>query len=135
MCLGCALEGSVRYLSLVVALCLSLPFGAALAQSASPEGTWRDKYGTIFEISLCGNGTDLCAILKDVQGEARNDKNLAYVGKQVLQASQTAQHEWQGTVIYNGSEAQATVTEDGPDVLSIKGCRGIFCDTLVFSRV
>lgn len=125
----------MRFMSPVVAFCLSLPIGAALAQSAGPEGIWRDKYGTTFEIRLCGNGTDLCAILKDVQGDARNEKNLAYVGKQVLQASQTAQDEWQGTVIYNGTEAQATVTEDGSDMLIIKGCRGIFCDTLVFGRV
>lgn len=125
----------MRFKPLVV-FCLSLLASrTAVAQSASPEGTWRDEYGTIFEISLCGKGTDLCAILKDVQGDSRTDKNLAYLGKQVLHASQTAQNQWQGTVIYNGSEAQATVTEDGADMLSIKGCRGIFCDTLVFSRV
>jgi uncharacterized protein (DUF2147 family) len=124
----------VHFKSLVGAFCLLVTtIAIALAQSATPQGTWRDGYGTIFEISFCGNGTDLCAILKDVQGGARTDKNLAYVDKQVLRASQTAQNEWQGTVIYNGSEAQATVALDGADKLSIKGCRGIFCDTLVFS--
>ena len=111
------------------------PVGAALAQTATPEGSWRDRYGTIFDISLCGNGTDLCATLIDIQGDSRTEKNLAYVNQQVLEAARTAANEWRGTVIYNGSEAAAKVTQNGPDTLSIQGCRAILCRTLVFRRI
>lgn len=125
----------MRIRSLVVgAMLCALPFGA-LAQDASPEGVWRDEFGTIFDISLCGSGTDLCAILVDVQGKSRTEQNLAYVNQQVLQAEQTAEHEWKGSVIYNGSEAGATVSQNSPDSLSITGCRVILCQTLVFNRM
>ena len=40
-----------------------------------------------------------------------------------------------GTVIYNGSEANATVGQNGPDSISITGCRMILCQTIVFSRM
>jgi uncharacterized protein (DUF2147 family) len=127
----------LRFKSLILTslLCIAT-VGPTLAQSATPEGSWRDKYGTIFDISLCGGGTDICAILIDIQGESRTEENLAYVNQQVLQASQTAANEWQGTVIYNGSEAAAKVTQNGPDSLSIQGCRAaILCQTLVFNRI
>lgn len=120
--------------SLVVAVLVCLPTGAAIAQDASPEGRWRDEYGTIFEISRCGHGGDLCAILIDVQGKSRTERNLAYVNQQVLRASQTAETEWKGTVLYNGNQANATVTQHGPETLSITGCQAIFCNTLVFTK-
>lgn len=120
---------------LIGALVLSVSPVVAAAQEAGPQGTWRDEFGTIFEISLCGDGSDLCAILIDVQGKSRTEQNLAYVNQQVLQADQTAETEWKGTVIYNGSEANATVSQNGPDSLSITGCRMILCQTIVFSRM
>ena len=122
--------------SLTVAVCLSIAsVPGVLAQDSGPQGTWRDKFGTTFQVASCGAGTDLCAVLNDVQGDSRTAENLAYVGKQVLQAHPASQNEWQGTLTFNGSEAKATVTQDGADTLSVKGCRSIFCETLVFSRV
>ena len=120
---------------LVLATLFCVPALTTFAQEPNPEGTWRDEYGTIFQISLCGDGTGLCAKLIDVQGKSRTEENLAYVNQQVLQADQTAEAEWKGTVIYNGSEAGATINQNGPDTLSITGCRMILCQTLVFNRM
>ena len=51
---------------------------------------FQDKYGTILEFSICGDGTQLCAVLIDIQGDARSEATLAQVNQQVLQADMTA---------------------------------------------
>jgi uncharacterized protein (DUF2147 family) len=107
----------------------------AMAQDITPEGNWRDEFGTSFKISLCGDGTQLCAILTDVQGESRTEANLAYVDQQVLQANMTSPNQWKGTVVFDGAEAKSTVTQTSADSIEIEGCRGILCSTLVFNRI
>jgi uncharacterized protein (DUF2147 family) len=118
--------------SMAVAAALSVP---AFAQEASIEGNWVDEYGTAFKMELCGeDGTALCATLLDVQGESRTEENLAYVNEQVINAQQTAPGTWEGTLIFDGSEARGKVTQLSADAIAIEGCRGIFCSTLTFNR-
>lgn len=113
---------------------LALPVAAQSA--ANPNGAWVDSYGTAFEFKLCGDGTDLCGVLKDVQGKSRTPDNLAYVNQQVVTAEQVAANEWKGTVIYDGAQAAATVKQTSPDTIKITGCRAaILCQTLTFNRV
>lgn len=108
----------------------------AFAQdAANPAGTFVDSYGTSFEFSLCGDGTDLCGILKTLEGESATPENLAFVGKQVMQAKQTAPNEWKGALTAGGISAEATVTQTGPDTIDIQGCRAaILCQTLTYNR-
>jgi hypothetical protein len=110
----------------------------SLAQdrAANPNGVFVDDYGTSFTFSLCGDGTDLCGVLNDVQGNSRTQENLAYVNQQVMQAELVSENQWKGTVIFGGQQASATVTQTGPDTVEIQGCRGgLFCQTLEFNRV
>lgn len=109
----------------------------AFAQDASPEGEWRDEFGTTVSVSHCGDdGTQVCVVLLDVQGDSRTEENLAYVNEQIMQAEMTAPNEWQGTVIFEGSEAQGTLTQVEANTIEVQGCRaGIFCETLAFQRV
>lgn len=111
-------------------------FGAN-AQEVSPAGEWMDEYGTALSISECGeDNTQLCVVLLDVQGESRTEENLAYVDQQIMQADMVAENQWQGTVIFEGAEAEGTLTQVGPDTVEIQGCRALlFCETLVFQRV
>ncbi|RYE55281.1 MAG: hypothetical protein EOP20_10595 [Hyphomicrobiales bacterium] len=120
-----------------IAIPLALGFFAlpAAAQNVDPAGAWVDRYGTSFEFSLCGDGTDLCGVLKDIQGKSRTPDNLAYVNQQVVSAEQVGNGEWKGTVIYDGAQAAATVKQVSPDTIKITGCRAIFCQTLTFNRV
>lgn len=121
-----------------LALPIALTFFAfpAAAQNVNPNGAWIDNFGTAFEFKLCGDGTDLCGVLKDVQGKSRTPDNLALVNKQVVSAQQVASNEWKGTVVYDGAQAAATVKQVSPDTIKITGCRaGIFCQTLTFNRV
>lgn len=120
-----------------LALPVALTFFAlpATAQSVNPAGAWVDRYGTAFEFSLCGDGTDLCGVLKDVQGKSRTPDNLAFVNRQVVKAEKVSANEWKGTVVYDGAQAAATVKQVSPDTIKITGCRAILCQTLTFNRV
>jgi hypothetical protein len=127
-------EFTMRVKQLIAMVCVLAPFGVGAAQGASPLGTWRDLFGTTFILSKCDRSGDLCATLKDIQGKSRTPENLAYLNKRILHMHQSASNQWQGTLIFNGSQAQGTVTRIGNDTLSIKGCRGIFCGVLLFRR-
>lgn len=112
----------------------SLP---ALAQDAAdPSGSFVDEFGTSFEFSLCGeSGTDLCGVLTNLEGESATEENLAFVGKQVMQAEQTAPNEWKGSLSAGGISADATITQTGPDTIEIQGCRAaVLCQTLAYNR-
>jgi uncharacterized protein (DUF2147 family) len=105
------------------------------AASGSPAGTFVDSYGTSFQFSLCGDGTALCGVLTNLEGESATEENLAFVGKQVMQAEQVGPNEWKGALEAGGISAEATVTMTGPDTIDIQGCRaGILCQTLTYNR-
>jgi hypothetical protein len=109
---------------------------AAAPAAADPSGDFVDEFGTSFSFTLCGDsGTDLCAVLTNLEGESANEENLAFVGQQVMQAEQTAPNEWKGTLAAGGMSAEATITQTGPDSIEIQGCRAaVLCQTLAYSR-
>lgn len=107
-----------------------------VAAETTPNGSWRDSFGTTLEISLCGDGSQLCGVLIDVQGESRTKENLAFVNEQIMKAEQSAANEWKGAVMFGGSEAQSTITQVGADTIEIEGCRVVvLCQTLSFTRI
>lgn len=111
-----------------------------LAQQATPamdpNGSFVDSFGTSFSFKLCGeSGTDLCGVLTNLEGESATPENLEFVGKQVMQATQTAPNEWKGSLSAGGISADATVTQVDPDTIEIQGCRAlVLCQTLAYSR-
>lgn len=117
-----------------LALALAAP---AFAQSAAdPDGVWQDKWGTTFTFQTCGDGTQLCGTLNDIQGDSRTPENLKYVNRQVVQAEQTAPNKWVGQIALNGTRAKAIVEQVGPDTIKITGCKaGIFCSSIEYERV
>ena len=129
---------------IVAALCstTALPVfaqdAAATTEAAAafdPNGTFVDSFGTSFTFSLCGDGSDLCGVLNTLEGESATEENLAFVGKQVMQAKQTAANEWKGALSAGGISADATVTQTSADTIDIQGCRAaILCQTLTYTR-
>ncbi|GHA23728.1 hypothetical protein GCM10007989_19060 [Devosia pacifica] len=108
----------------------------AFAQDATPAGTWQDQWGTTFTFSMCGDGTQLCGVLNDIQGDSRTEENLAYVDQQVVQGEQTGPNTWEGDIALNGGNASATVELVGPDTLTITGCQaGILCSSIDYTRM
>jgi hypothetical protein len=110
---------------------------ATPAQITDPSGSFVDSFGTSFTFTLCGeSGTDLCGVLTNLEGESATEENLAFVGKQVMQAKQSAPNQWKGSLSAGGISADATITQTGPDTIEIQGCRAaILCQTLAYNRV
>lgn len=115
-------------------------FAAALAAPAlgqavaDPGGVWQDRWGTTFTFQLCGDGTQLCGTLNDIQGDSRTQENLAYVDQQVVQAEQTGPGTWEGQIALNGGNAKAIVELTGPDTIKLTGCQ-LLCSRIEYQRV
>jgi hypothetical protein len=109
---------------------------AAEAVTVDPNGNFVDEFGTSFSFSLCGeSGVDLCGVLTNLEGKSATPENLAFVGKQVMQATQVAPNQWKGSLSAGGISADATVTQVGPDTIEIQGCRAVvLCQTLAYNR-
>jgi uncharacterized protein (DUF2147 family) len=106
-----------------------------LAQDASPNGTWVDKWGTSFTFKLCGDGTDLCGTLNDIQGDSRTAENLKFVNQQVVQGKQTGPNKWEGNISLNGGGAKAVVELKNANTIKLTGCKGgIFCSSIDYIR-
>jgi len=115
-----------------VAAALAVP---AIGQSAAdPGGVWQDRWGTTFTFRLCGDGTQLCGTLNDIQGDSRTQENLAYVNQQVVKAEQTAPGTWEGQIALNGGNAKAIVELTGPDTIKLTGCQ-LLCSSIEYQRV
>jgi hypothetical protein len=132
-------RGEIQMFKTIAAAAIALSVLAApvLAQDqvASPEGTWVDAEGTSFTFSLCGDGTALCGVLNDIQGESRTEENLAFVNTEVVQAEQTAPGRWEGTINYGGRQAGARVTLLAENALEIRGCQlAILCESITFYK-
>lgn len=108
----------------------------AEAGALDPNGTFVDSFGSSFSFALCGEaGTDLCGTLVTLEGDSATEENLAFVGQQVMQLTQTAPNEWKGALEAGGISADATVTQVGPDTMDIQGCRAaVLCQTLSYNR-
>lgn len=122
--------------SILAATALAAFFVApAFAQDLDPNGTWVDRWGTSFTFEMCGDGTQLCGVLNDIQGDSRTEENLAFVGQEVVQGTQVGPNKWEGTIALNGGNAKAIVEMTGPDTLKITGCQAaIFCSSIDYQR-
>lgn len=122
--------------SLLAAATLAALFVApAFAQDLDPNGTWVDRWGTSFTFQMCGDGTELCGVLNDIQGDSRTEENLAFVGQEVVKGTQVGPSKWEGTISLNGGNAKAIVEMVGPDTLKITGCQAaIFCSSIDYHR-
>lgn len=122
---------------LAAAASLSTFAQEAATPAFDPNGSFVDSFGTSFSFTLCGEtGTDLCGVLTNLEGESATEENLAFVGKQIMQATPSAPNQWKGSLSAGGLSADATVTQVGPDTIEIEGCRAvILCQTLAYNRV
>jgi hypothetical protein len=121
-------------LSIAAALgAMSVP-AFAMNAASGPNGTFVDQWGTSFTFASCGGG-DLCGTLDVLKGNAATPQNLAYVGKQVMQAKPDGVNTWKGAISAGGMSAQATVTQTNANSINIQGCRAvILCQTITYTR-
>ncbi|MGV8854363.1 MAG: DUF2147 domain-containing protein [Devosia sp.] len=120
--------------ALALTLCSIAP---ALAENPTPVGTWQTSSGeSRFAVSLCGDGTELCAKLTWLRDDARSPENLAQLNKFVIRhAKPTAANQWQGAVTYEGHTVDGSVTLVSQNHLSMRGCQFIACKQVEFNRL
>lgn len=112
---------------------VSLPALAADTRF-NPKGTFADQWGTSFTFAPCGSN-QLCGTLDVLKGKSATAQNLAYVGKQVMQASADGPNTWKGAISAGGMNAQVTVTQTGANTIDIQGCRAVvLCQTITYTR-
>lgn len=115
-----------------------LGFGLCItpALAEDPTGTWQSTTGeSRYHVSYCGDGTQLCAKLTWLRTDARTDENLALLNRYVVRgASAVDDNEWQGQLTYNGDTYQGRVKLTG-DSITMRGCKGVFCQSMKFKRV
>jgi len=120
------------------ALCLGFIITPALAAgTASPAGSWQSTDGQArVRVSLCGDGTQLCAKLTGLSGEARTSDNLQLLNTYVVSgARQSNAGEWRGTIHFNGQTADAHITMVSASSITVSGCQMGMCKTFAFRRV
>jgi uncharacterized protein (DUF2147 family) len=105
-----------------------------LALAADPTGTWQADDGkSRYKITYCQGGDALCGEL--IWLRDKDDKNWGYLNQTVVQGTQAEANTWTGTVSLDGGTYSGTLTMTGADSMKVKGCQGVFCNTINLSRV
>ncbi|MDB5562658.1 MAG: hypothetical protein JWN11_2076 [Hyphomicrobiales bacterium] len=124
--------------ALLVALGVAPAFAATPSTAAglSPVGSWETSTGeSRYKVSLCGDGTALCAKLTWLRSDARTPDNLPYLNTYVLKgAQQTRANKWQGTVAFQGKSVGGSLTLVSSDTIRLSGCQ-VLCKSLEFHRI
>ena len=112
-------------------------FAPAFAAGPSPVGSWQSTDGQAqVRVTMCGDGTALCAKLTALRGTARTTENLRLLNSDVVERAELADTNiWQGTVHFNGQTATGHITLVGAGTISVSGCQLGMCKTFQFTRV
>lgn len=114
----------------------SLSTVPALAAGPSPVGQWEISTGEArYQIVSCGEG-ELCAKLVWLRDDARTPQNLALLNSYVVRGAEpNGQGTWSGNVTFNGHDYRGTMTLLNHDLMSLKGCSGLLCQTVQLQRI
>jgi uncharacterized protein (DUF2147 family) len=120
----------------LAAALMTLGLLATPALAADPTGTWQSTTGeSRYQVSYCGEGGQLCAKLTWLRDDARTAENLAYLNRNVVQAAPAGENSWKGKVAYDGDVYSGSLTMVSADALKLKGCKGMFCQSMNFVRL
>lgn len=108
-----------------------------LAAGLSPEGSWQQSNGdTRVRVTLCGDGTELCAKLTWLSEKAKTPENLRDLnGYVVTEAEKTTDNAWKGEVHFNGLSAEGTIKLIGQNTIEVRGCKLGLCRSVKFQRI
>lgn len=103
---------------------LALTVAATLPALASPEGTWEiESRDSRYKVTLCGDGTQLCAELVWLGNGGDSAENLPYLNTLLIDhAPQIKPNQWKGDLHLYGQTASGTITQVGEDQISLRGC-------------
>ena len=120
----------------LVPIFLSLGIAVTPAFAADPTGNWQSTSGeSRYRVTYCGDGTQLCAKLTWLREDARTAENLVYLNRYVVKgAVPIGDNIWEGNVAYEGSLYAGSVTMVSDNAMKLKGCKGMFCQSMSFER-
>jgi hypothetical protein len=103
----------------------------------SPVGSWQSADGQArVKVTMCGDGTELCAKLTGLSGEARNADNLGLLNSLVVDRAAPAEtNVWHGKLHFNGTTATGNIRLEGANVITVSGCQLGMCRTYQFKRI
>lgn len=109
----------------------------AFAQDLSPEGRWKSATGeSRYQVSLCGDGTALCARLTWLRDDARTEQNLALLNDYVVSnAKMTGENQWKGTFRFDGQSGTGKLTMTSSNSMTLSGCKLGLCKEFKFVRI
>ena len=129
----------MRFAALALAglftIALSAPTIAST--SATPVGTWQISTGeSRYSVSTCGAASQLCAKLVWLRADAKTPENLQLLNQYVVRGARPiAPHQWSGSVQVAGETLQGSLTQVSANLLSLKGCKGVFCKSVQLVRI
>jgi len=108
----------------IVGMAIGLGLAGMLPALASPVGVWEiESRDSRYDVTLCGDGTALCAELIWLGNGADNPTNMPYLNTLLIdQAAPTAPGEWKGALHLFGQTADGTITQVNADQISLRGC-------------
>ncbi|HWV07997.1 MAG TPA: DUF2147 domain-containing protein [Pseudomonas sp.] len=129
------MSNSLKFIATAV-LATALAIAPAFA-AQSPAGTWQTVTGeSRFEVTLCGDGTEVCARLVWLRDDARTAENLGYLNAYVLKGAKRAlENKWRGSAEYMGEVVKGTLTLVDGNTMTINGCKGALCQKFELTRI
>jgi uncharacterized protein (DUF2147 family) len=128
---------TARWAAASLLLLLACVPAAAAGPARSPVGSWQTADGQArVHVTMCGDGTQLCAKLTGVSGDARTAKNLGLINSYVVdRAAMADANSWQGVVHFGGHTAQGNITLRSANTIAVSGCELGMCKTFMFKRI
>ena len=122
--------------SLAIALTM-VGLASAPALAGDPTGNWQSNTGeSRYNVTYCGDGTQICAKLTWLREDAQTKDNLALLNSYVVTgAVPSGEDSWEGNLAYEGDVYAGQVTMVSENTMKLKGCQGMFCKSMSFSRV
>lgn len=134
---------SIKLKALILGAMLAvgaLGFVPAHAAELDLSGVWEADNGeSRYSLELCGDGTQLCALLTWIRDDVQNDRNRAYINKFVVDKARlagTSPFRWKGKINIYGTKVDGTVTLINDNRFVVKGCAFLlFCEETGAHRV
>ena len=101
-----------------------LSLAPVLAEPMDPTGLWAvDDGESRYEITLCGDGTQLCAKLVWIRPDVISDRNKVYLNTYVInKAKRKTDREWRGGAVIYGFPIAGSVRAHSKDRMTLRGC-------------
>lgn len=104
----------------------------------SPDGLWQSNDGdSRYDLSLCGDGTQLCAKLVWINPDKVNSRNVQYLDEYVVyQVKRVTPAEWRGQINIYGVKFGGSVKILSGTLLKVTGCAfAFFCESYTLEKM